>query len=116
MDEDYLIDKTKSDNAVQLVNRVTNNNYPNITALRKQVLIKINNIAYTEFHAFTEPEYRKAKEYNLPLLSDRVEDIQELVNGLIRLQFHYSIRTEVELPRLEKNAKDLIVKWSMIKS
>jgi hypothetical protein len=108
MDEDYINDKSKSDQAIDLMNRVTDNNYPNMEAMRKQIFININNVVYDEFHAFTEEEYFRAKNYDLPLRTDNIKELQEAVNALVRLQVHFSIRTDVELPQLEQNAIDLI--------
>ena len=108
LDEDYLNDKAKSENAIQLINKVTNNNYPNMNQLRDEVFLKINNLEYDEFWMFSEPEYQKAKEYRLKLISEDINEIHEAINSLTRLQFHYTIRTEGETVRLKQSAEEII--------
>ena len=110
LDEDYLNDKTKSDNAAQLANEVTNNNYPNMEKLRNEALLKINNLKYDEFQIFSEPEYKRAKEYQLNLICENIKEVHEVVNSLIRLQFHYTIRSKVEADRVKENANEIITK------
>ncbi|MDX1591735.1 MAG: DUF6090 family protein [Balneolaceae bacterium] len=108
LDEDYLNDKAKSENAIQLINKVTNNNYPNMNQLRENVFLKINNLEYDEFWMFSEPEYNRAKEYQLKLISTDINEVREAINSLTRLQFHYTIRTEAEAARLEQSAQEII--------
>ena len=108
LDEDYLNDKAKSENAVQLINKVTNNNYPNMEQLRNEVFLNINNLRYNEFWMFSQPEYQKAKDYQLKLIATDISEVHEAINSLTRLQFHYTIRTEAEAARLEQSAQEII--------
>lgn len=108
LDEDYLNDKTKSENAIKLTNKLTNNNYPNMEKLRKDVFLKINDIRYDVFWIFSEPEYKKAKQYQLKLIAEDFNEIQEAINSLTRLQFHYTIRVEHEAARQKEGAQEII--------
>ncbi len=108
LDGDYLNDKAKSENALNLISQVVNSNYINIIALRKNVLIKINNPDHDEFHLFSEPEYLKSKTYNLRLITNDIKDIDKVINSLIRLQVYYDIRTNIEIPQLVSDAEELI--------
>ena len=108
LDGDYLNDKAKSENALNLISQVVNSNYINIIALRKNVLIKINNPDHDEFHLYSESEYLKSKSYNLRLITNDIKDIDIVINSLVRLQVFYDIRTTIELPDLTSNAEELI--------
>ncbi|MBT8298527.1 MAG: hypothetical protein KJO52_09350 [Maribacter sp.] len=108
LDEDYLNDKNKSENAIRILNKVTNNNYPNMEKLRKDVFLKINDIRYDVFWIFSEPEYQKAKNYQLKLITKDLKEIHEAINSLSRLQFHYTIRVEQEANRQKEGAQEII--------
>ena len=108
LDEDYLNDKAKTEDAIELLNKVTNNNYSNIDGFRNNVLFKTNDLKYEEFSYFLEPEYLKAKSYNLKLITQDINDVNRAINSLIRYQFHLNIRSKSELPRLIKDAEKLI--------
>ena len=107
-DGDYLNDKAKSENATNLIYQVVNSNYINIIALRKNVLVKINNPDNNEFHLYSEPEYLKSKTYDLRLITNDIKDIDKVINSLIRLQVYYDIRCNIELPKLTADAEELI--------
>ena len=108
LDEDYLNDKAKTEDAIELLNKVTNNNYSNIDGFRNNVLFKTNDLKYEEFSYFLEPEYLKAKSYNLKFITQDINDVNRAINSLIRYQFHLNIRSKSELPRLIKDAEKLI--------
>ena len=108
LDEDYLNDKNKSENAIRIINKVTNNNYPNMEKLRKNVFLKINDIRYDVFWIFSESEYQKAKNYQLKLITKDLKEIQEAINSLTRLQFHYTIRVEHEANLQKESAQEII--------
>lgn len=108
LDEDYLNDKTKSENAIELINKVTNNNYPNMDKLRKDVFLKINDISYDVYWIFSEPEYKRAKQFDLKLITKDINEIQEAINSLTRLQFHYTIRIDHEATRQKEGAQEII--------
>jgi len=108
LDRDYLNDKAKTENALNLISHVVNSNYINIRELRKNVLVKINNPDWNEFHFYSEPEYLKSKNYNLRLITNDIKDIDIIINSLIRLQVYYDIRSNIEIPQLTSDAEELI--------
>jgi len=108
LDEDYLNDKAKTEDAIEFLNKVTNNNYSNIDGFRNNVLFKTNDLRHEEFSYFLEPEYLKAKTYDLKLITKDINDVNRAINSLTRYQFHLNIRSNSELPRLIKDAGELI--------
>ena len=108
LDEDYLNDKAQSENTLNQISHVINSNYSNIKELRKNVLVKINNPLVIGFQYYKEPEYLKAKDYNLKLITNDINDVEKVINGLIRLQAYYDIRSGIEIPQLTKDAEELI--------
>ncbi len=42
------------------------------------------------------------------LITNDINDIDKVINSLIRLQGYYDIRTTIELPNLTSNAEELI--------
>ncbi len=109
MDEDYLNDKSKADYSLQLISKIINTNYININKLRSNVLMKINNPELQGFYFYTQPEYLKAKASNLKLITTEINNINEVINSLLRLEAYYDIRSGIELPQLKKDAEELIV-------
>ena len=108
LDGDYLNDKAKSEHALNLISQVVNTNYINIRELRKTVLIKINNPEINEFNLYSDPKYLKSKAYNLRLITNDINDVNKVINSLIRLQAYYDIRSNIELPQLTADAEELI--------
>ena len=108
LDEDYLNDKAQSENTLNQISEVVNSNYSNIKELRKNVLVKINNPVFAEFQLYLEPEYIKAKNSNLKLITNDIKDVDKVINSLIRLQAYYDIRSGIEIPQLTKDAEELI--------
>jgi hypothetical protein len=108
IDGDYLNDKAKSENSLNLISQVVNSNYSNIKELRKNVFMKINNPELDEFHLYSEPEYLKSKNYNLRLITNDIQDVNMVINSLIRLQAYYDIRYNFEIPELTSDAEELI--------
>ncbi len=108
LDEDYLNDKAQSETALNQISQVINSNYINIKELRKNVLVKINNPLFDEFQFYSEPEYLKAKDYNLKLITNDINDVDKVINSLIRLQAYYEIRSSIEIPHLTSDAEELI--------
>ncbi len=106
MDEDYYNDKVQSENANQLLSRVVNNNYPNIEQLGEMLRITTN---YGQINdTFSSPIYKEAQDYNLNFITKDINALNDVVNSFIRLKYNLSIRTNVELPELIKDAQDLI--------
>ena len=110
LDEDYINDKVKTESIIELVNMVTNNNYSSVKDFRENVLLKVNNINYEESSYFFQQEYEQAKSLELKLITNDINELHQIINGLMRLQFHLNLRSEIELPRLENYAEELINK------
>ena len=108
LDEDYLNDKAKSETSLNLISQVVNSEYVNIIALRKSVLVKMNNPEFNGFHYYSEPEYLKCKTNDLSVITNDIKDIKKVINSLIRLQAYYDIRSNIELPQLIADAEELI--------
>jgi hypothetical protein len=106
MDEDYYTDKDQSDNALQLLSQVVNNNYPNIGELSE--LFRVSTVSGHLDDVYSDPIYKEAKEYELNLISNDINAIFNATNSYIRLQFNLKIRTQIELPQLIKDAQDII--------
>jgi len=108
LDEDYINDKAKSENSLNLISQVINTEYINIIELRKSVLVNINNPEIHGFDYYLEPEYLKCKNNDLSVITTDMKDIKKVISSLIRLQAYYDIRSNIELPRLNADAKELI--------
>jgi hypothetical protein len=106
MDEDYYTDKDQSDNALQLLSQVVNNNYPNIGELSE--LFRVSTVSGLLDDVYSDPIYKEAEEYELNLISNDINAIFNAVNSYIRLQFNLKIRTQIELPQLIKDALEII--------
>jgi hypothetical protein len=106
MDEDYYADKVQSENANQILSKVVNYNYPNMVELAEMLRLKTN---YGQiYETFNNPIYKEAQEYDLSLNQIDINLINNAVNSFIRLQYLLSIRTQIELPGLIKDAQELI--------
>lgn len=108
LDEDYLNDKAKSEVSLNLISQVVNSDYDNISALRKTVLVKMNNPEFVGFQYYSEPEYLKCKASDLQVLTKDMREVKQVINSLIRLQAYYDIRSNIELPQLTADAEELI--------
>ncbi len=106
MDEDYKEDNTLSNNAWQLMSSVVNVNYPNVAKLRE--VIRYTATFETMELVFESAEYKEAKSFDFELTINDKKTLINAVNSYIRLQFNIEIRTEIELPRLVVDAKELI--------
>ena len=108
LDEDYINDKAKSENSLNLISQVINTEYINIIELRKSVLVHINNPEIKGFDFYLEPAYLKCKNNDLSVITTDMKDIKKVISSLIRLQAYYDIRSNIELPQLTDDAKELI--------
>ena len=106
MDEDYYGDKEQSENAGQILNKVVNYNYPNMVELAEMLRLITNYGQINEM--FNNPIYKEAQEYDLSLNQEDINLINNIVNSFIRLKYLLSIRTQIELPELIKDAQELI--------
>jgi len=106
MDEDYYGDKEQSENANQLLDKLVNYNYPNIVELAEMLRLTTN---YGQINdTFIDPIYKEAQEYDLRLNQEDKNLLDNVVNSFIRLKYLFSIRTQIELPELMKDAQELI--------
>lgn len=106
MDEDYYADKVQSENANQILSKVVNYNYPNMVEFAEMLRLKTN---YGQiYETFNNPIYKEAQEYDLSLNQIDINLINNVVNSFIRLQYLLSIRTQIELSGLIKDAQELI--------
>ena len=106
MDEDYYGDKEQSENAGQLLNKVVNCNYPNMVELVEMIRLTTNHGQIND--TFNDPIYKEAQEYDLSLILEDKILLDNVVNSFIRLKYLFSIRTQIELPELIKDAQELI--------
>lgn len=106
LDEDFKNDKAQSEIATQLISQVVNINYPNINELDQILLDPVN--PTVEYDIYSTPQYLKAKEYNLSLITNDLKKAEVAVSVFIRLKFNLRIRTDVELPQLIRDAEELI--------
>lgn len=106
MDEDYNTDKLQSDNALNLLTSIVNDNYPNINELSELFRISTNYGKLKD--VFESLIYKEAQELNLNFIKNDNETLHLGVNSFIRLQFNIGIRTKIELPDLIADAEELI--------
>ncbi|RLD25296.1 MAG: hypothetical protein DRI70_07375 [Bacteroidetes bacterium] len=106
MDEDYHTDDIQANNALQLLSSVVNNNYQNIKELSELFRVSTNSGELAD--VYSSPIYMESEEYDLSLITNDINAVNHAVNSYIRLQFNLRIRTQVELPQMIQDAKDLI--------
>ena len=106
MDEDYYADRVESENANQILGQVVNYNYPNMVELGE--MLRVKTLHGQIYETFNNPIYKEAQEYDLSLNQEDIHLINNVVNSFIRLQYLLSIRTQLELPELIKDAQELI--------
>jgi len=100
MDEDYNGDEERSNRVDEKRNQIVDLNYPReiISALRTNR----DSLMKTDF-------INKLNSENLRLLTSSINDIKKYVNEKITLRKYLEGRSERELPRLIKSAKELII-------
>jgi len=107
LDEDFENDKAQSEIATQLISQVVDINYPNINDLDKVLLDPANPTVEFDL-VYSSPQYERAKDYNLSLITNDIRKVKIAVSGFIRLKFNLRIRTEIELPQLLNDAEVII--------
>jgi len=107
LEEDYTGDQSRNENIETYVHQIVNFNYSNIRSIRKDLLFKISDHKYHDYNFFDHPDYVKAREENLQVLSRDQHDYDQLINKLVSLQFQYTVR-DFEFNRLKEEAKLLI--------
>lgn len=107
LEEDYNGDQSRVENLEPYVHKIVNFNYPSIQSIRTNLLFKISDHKGPDYNFFNHPDYVKAKEENLEVLSRDQHDYDQLINKLVSLQFQYSVR-DFEFNRLKDEAELLI--------
>jgi len=107
MDEDYNTDKAQAEDALHLLSRVANNNYPNIEELNEVYRISTSSGSMDDI--FSNPIYKEAEQQDLNLILNDLDVIHNALNSYIRLQYNLRIRTQIELPQLINDADSIII-------
>lgn len=103
--EDFYSDLDQMKSISMLAGNIVNLNYSNFEEL--SFYGNINNSILE--HDFSSSEaYRRAELENLKLLTGDINKIYEFLNGNLKLRSHLIIRTKYELPRLTRQAEDII--------
>ena len=71
-------------------------------------MLRVKTLHGQIYETFNNPIYKEAQEYDLSLNQEDIHLINNVVNSFIRLQYLLSIRTQLELPELIKDAQELI--------
>ena len=99
MDEDYNLDMTQKNKTVVERELIIDMNYPG----------QVNDLLNTRYDSLKNtPLYENMRKLNKPLLTKNMNDIKVLVNQSLQLKYFLSIRRNFELPRLVKDATELI--------
>ena len=106
MDEDYYEDKAQSENASLILSKVVNYNYPNMVELAEMIRLTTNKGQIND--TFNDSIYKESQKYNLKINQKDKNLINNVLNSFIRLKYLLSIRTQIELPVLIKDAQELI--------
>jgi hypothetical protein len=99
MDYDYEVDQNESRLISVRREQIIDMNYPG--SLWMSLGLKYDSLKNTPF-------YKEMRNLNKPLLTKNINDIKILVNEAITLRLQIRIRRDFELPRLIKDATDLI--------
>lgn len=105
LDEDYENDKLQFEKCTQLMSLVVNTNYSNFDTFYEMLLPGDNRRSYD---LFSSKQYKIAKEQNLDIITNNIDDIYKMVNGYNVLKSYLKIRTDDELPKLIKDIELLI--------
>lgn len=106
LDEDYYSDKAQGEIASQSLSKVANYNYPNLDQLTE--VMRVATISGEIADVIQDSNYKLAESYNLRLITDDIQIVQEAINHYTRLRFNLNIRTQIELPELLNKAERLI--------
>ena len=105
LDEDFINDRTQFEKATALSLSIINHNYPNFYEISEMF---VPNMKERDVNFLKSNAYLEAQSINLRLITRDIAKIQEMVNNYNILLMYLRIRIDVELPRLTKNAKDII--------
>ena len=105
LDDDFINDRIQFEKATNLSGAVVNHNYPNIYAFSEKLLPNDN---VRDYNFFESEEYIEAKTIYLDLITSDLDQIHEMTNSYSVLMRYLRIRTDVELPKLINDAKEII--------
>jgi hypothetical protein len=106
LDEDFKGDASRGQNVTQIKSRIINYNYGNLNELQQDNRIYDNDLIGMKF--FDTPSYNQAKSETLYLMTDDINELNEVINLLIIIKFKLLARIEIEFPRAISEAKHLI--------
>lgn len=104
LDEDFEFDKTNSLKAQDITSAIIDLNSPYLTRLSLSDENSDNDI----LRLFQTEEYRKARDFDLPLITEDAQQIKKMMNIFILIQENYRIRAFGEMPDIIENARELI--------
>ncbi len=105
LDDDFVNDRIQFEKATDLSVAIVNHNYPNLFKFSEKLL---PNNSKRENNFFESRDYTEAKSIDLDLLTKDVEKIYEMTNSYTVLMIYLRIRTDAELPKLIKDAEEII--------
>ncbi|MEP0134275.1 MAG: DUF6090 family protein [Eudoraea sp.] len=105
LDDDFINDRTQFEKATALSLSVVNHNYPNFYEISENF---VPNNKERDPSLFKSRVYLEAQAINLGIITRDIAVIQEMGNNYNILLMYLRIRIDVELPRLTKNAKEII--------
>jgi len=101
MDYDYETDYNQGNKIFEKREQIVDMNYPGSSSLVMLIDLRYDSLKNTNF-------FEEMRNLNKPLLTKNINDIKGLANEALRLKTLISLRRNFELPRLIKDARDLI--------
>ena len=105
LEEDYYADLEIKETVSKLASNIVNLNYSNFKELS---FYGNTNNSILKYDFISSEAYKRAELENLKLLTRDINKIHEFVNGNLKLRLFLVIRANHELPRLIKDAEDII--------
>ncbi|MCK5369651.1 MAG: hypothetical protein KAQ62_13915, partial [Cyclobacteriaceae bacterium] len=105
LDDDFINDRIQFEKATDLSVSIVNHNYHNIYEFSEKLLPNNNE---RDKNFFESQEYIEAKSIDLGLITKDLDQIHEMTNSYNVLMRYLRIRTDVELPKLTNDAKEII--------
>jgi hypothetical protein len=105
LDDDFINDRIQFEKGTDLSVSIVNHSYPNLFEFSEK-LLPDNNIR--DYNFFESQEYLNAKTFNLKLITNDINKVQEMVNSYNVLMLYLRIRTDLELPKLKNDAEEII--------
>lgn len=112
LDQDYTNDENNIREAVNIVSRVVDTNYPQYGAIEEYLDRHpgdIQEVFSRTFAEFTGSDlYREIRDNDLPLLADDLYQVRRAVNYYLEIGRYLGARTDIELPRLKQYGLEII--------